>query len=165
MKKKSIIIGLSLSLCLFAFLIRDWFLSFFVAEITGENILFSHSSSLTHRIFPMLIFIFSFGIIPFLYLIVKNYCKIYSVKQKLLSLLIIIISGVLLSGLRVIYLKFKVAQINDILRRAEFTSEADIPRIHFQDMYLEYYLLAGLIVGALLSMIIFKKSSNIGIKN
>lgn len=161
MKKKVIIIGLSLSLCLIAFLIRDWFLSFFVAGITGENILFSDSSSLTYRIFPMLIFIFSFGIIPFLYLIVKNYCKIYSAKQQLLSLLIIIISGFLFLGLRVIYLKFKVAQINDILRRAEFTSEADIPRIHFQDMYLEYYLLAGLIVGALLSMIILKKSSNI----
>jgi len=165
MKKKAIIIGLSLSLCLFAFLIRDWFLSFFVAEITGENILFSDSSNVTHQIFPMLIFIFSFGIIPFLYLIVRNYCKIYSTKQQLLSLLIIIISGFLFLGLRVIYLKFKVAQINDILRRAEFTYEADIPRINLQDMYLEYYLLAGLVVGTILCMIILKKSSNSGIKN
>lgn len=165
MKKKAIIIGLSLSLCLFAFLIRDWFLSFFVVEITGENILFSNSSSLHHQIFPMLTFIFSFGIIPFLYLIVKNYCKIYSPKQQLLSVLIIIISGLLFLGLRVIYLKFKVAQINDILRRAEFSSEADIPRINFQDMNLEYYLLAGLTVGAILSIIIFKKHSNRETKN
>lgn len=165
MKKKAIIIGLSFFLCLFAFLIRDWFLSFFVAETTGENILFSDSSSLHHHIFPMLIFIFSFGLIPFLYLTVKNYCKIYSAKQQLLSLSIIIISGLLFLGLRVIYLKFKVAQINDILRRAEFSSESDIPRINFQDMNLEYYLLAGFIVGTLFIMIIFKKHSNRETKN
>ena len=157
MKRKGIFIGLSLLFCLIAFLIRDWFLTFFTAEIIGENLLFQDSWRLPHQVFPMMIFVFSFGIIPFLYLFVENYCKISSTKNRLFSLLIICGSGLLFCGMRVIYLKYKVAQIRDLLRRAEFTLDGDIPSVRFQDMHLESYLLAGLLVGSLLSVIKYYK--------
>ncbi|WP_312334519.1 hypothetical protein [Sphingobacterium sp.] len=160
MKTKGIIIGLSLALCLIAFFMRDWFLSFFTNEIIGENFLFNDSQSLSQQIFPTLIFVVSFGIIPFLYLFVRNYCKISSTKNQVLSLLTIIGSASIFFGMRVIYLKYKVVQLRDLLKRAEFTSDADIPGIDYQDMHLESYLMASVLIGCLLSSIIFKKSSN-----
>ncbi|WP_343557105.1 hypothetical protein [Sphingobacterium sp.] len=160
MKTKGIIIGLSLALCLIAFFMRDWFLNFFTSEIIGESFLFNDSQILSQQIFPTLIFVFSFGIIPFLYLFVRNYCKISSTKNQVLSLLIIIGSASIFFGMRVIYLKYRVAQLRDLLKRAEFTSDADIPGINYQDMHLEPYLMASVLIGCLLSLIFFKKSSN-----
>jgi hypothetical protein len=160
MKEYKIAIGLSTVLCLIAFFIRDRFLMFFTTEIIGESPLFKDSWRLPGQVLPTLIFIFSFGILPFLYLSVKNYCKVSSVRNQRLSLLIISTSGLILCWVRLVYLKFKVAQIRDLLRRAEFTSDGDIPSVRFQDMHLESYLLVGLLVGWLLSIIIFRKSTN-----
>ncbi|KKO89002.1 hypothetical protein AAW12_22820 [Sphingobacterium sp. Ag1] len=160
MKKYSIAIGLSTVLCLIAFFVRDQFLTFFTTEIIGESPLFKDSWRLPGQVLPTLIFIFSLWILPFLYLSVKNYCKLSSVRNQLLAILLICTSGSIFCGMRVIYLKFKVAQIHDLLRRAEFASDSDIPSIRFQDMHLESYLLVGLIAGWLLCMIIFRKSTN-----
>ncbi len=159
MKEYSIAIGLSIVLCLIAFFIRDRFLVFFTTEIIGESPLLNNSWRLPGQVLPALIFIFSFGILPFLYLSVKNYCKISSVRNQLFTILLICTSGSIFCGIRVIYLKFKVAQIRDLLKRAEFASDSDIPSVSFQDMHLEFYLLAGLLVGWLLCMIIFRKST------
>ncbi len=146
MKEYSIAIGLSIVLCLIAFFIRDRFLVFFTTEIIGESPLLNNSWRLPGQVLPALIFIFSFGILPFLYLSVKNYCKISSVRNQLFTILLICTSGSIFCGIRVIYLKFKVAQIRDLLKRAEFASDSDIPSVSFQDMHLESYLLAGLLV-------------------
>ncbi|HAF33913.1 MAG TPA: hypothetical protein DCS36_06795 [Sphingobacterium sp.] len=146
MKEYSIAIGLSIVLCLIAFFIRDRFLVFFTTEIIGESPLLNNSWRLPGQVLPALIFIFSFGILPFLYLSVKNYCKISSVRNQLFTILLICTSGSIFCGIRVIYLKFKVAQIRDLLKRAEFSSDSDIPSVSFQDMHLESYLLAGLLV-------------------
>lgn len=159
MKEYSIAIGLSIVLCLIAFFIRDRFLVFFTTEIIGESPLLNNSWRLPGQVLPALIFIFSFGILPFLYLSVKNYCKISSVRNQLFTILLICTSGSIFCGIRVIYLKFKVAQIRDLLKRAEFASDSDIRSVSFQDMHLESYLLAGLLVGWLLCMIIFRKST------
>ncbi len=159
MKEYSIAIGLSIVLCLIAFFIRDRFLVFFTTEIIGESPLLNNSWRLPGQVLPALIFIFSFGILPFLYLSVKNYCKISSVRNQWFTILLICTSGSIFCGIRVIYLKFKVAQIRDLLKRAEFASDSDIPSVSFQDMHLESYLLAGLLVGWLLCMIIFRKST------
>lgn len=159
MKEYSIAIGLSIVLCLIAFFIRDRFLVFFTTEIIGESPLLNNSWRLPGQVLPALIFIFSFGILPFLYLSVKNYCKISSVRNQLFTILLICTSGSIFCGIRVIYLKFKVVQIRDLLKRAEFASDSDIPSVSFQDMHLESYLLAGLLVGWLLCMIIFRKST------
>jgi len=159
MKEYSIAIGLSIVLCLIAFFIRDRFLVFFTTEIIGESPLLNNSWRLPGQVLPALIFIFSFGILPFLYLSVKNYCKISSVRNQLFTILLICTSGSIFCGIRVIYLKFKVVQIRDLLKRAEFASDSDIRSVSFQDMHLESYLLAGLLVGWLLCMIIFRKST------
>jgi hypothetical protein len=160
MKEYRIAIGLSTVLCLIAFFIRDRFLIFFTTEIIGESPLFKDSWRLPGQVLPTLISILSFGILPFLYLSVKNYCKISSVRNQLFTILLIGTSGLILCGMRVIYLKFKVVQLHDMLRRAEFASDSDIPSVRFQDMHLESYLLVGLLAGWLLCMIIFRKSTN-----
>lgn len=160
MKEKIIITGVSLLLIVIAFLIRDWVLSFSIALIMNEKLFYIESSRLPYQVFPFLIFILSFGLLPFLYLFVKNRCNLLSLEKKIMSVLIIIFFGLVFYTFRIIYLKFQASQINDLLRRAEFAREADIPRMRFEDMNLEYYLLAGLIVGTFISLIILKKSSN-----
>lgn len=62
--------------------------------------------------------------------------------------------------MRVIYLKYEIAQTRNLLRRVELTVHGDIPGIGFQDMHLEFYLLPGLLVGSLLCMIVFRTSLN-----
>ncbi|QIH34309.1 hypothetical protein [Sphingobacterium sp. DR205] len=98
--------------------------------------------------------------IPFLYLFVKNYCKITSAKKQLLSLLTIIACGLIGCVMRAIYLKYENAQIRDLLRRVELAVDGDIPGVGFQDMHLEFYLLAGLFAGSLFCMIVFRISLN-----
>lgn len=159
MREKGIIAVLSLSLFFIAFLIRDWFLSFSVAEITDENIFFEDSWKLPYQIIPTTLFVFSFGIIPFLYLLVKRICQLSSLKKEIISTIIIVTTGLLFYIARVMFLKYKSAQINDLLRRAEFATESDIPRIRFEDMNLEVYIIAGLFFGSLLSVFIYKKNS------
>lgn len=157
MREKGTVVVLSLLLCFIAFIIRDWFLNFSIAEITNENIVFEDSWKLPYQFLPIIIFIFSFGIIPFLYLFVKSICQLSSLKYKIISTTIIITAGLIFYFSRIVILKYKSAQINDLLRRAEFATEADIPRIRFEDMYLEIYIILGLFVGSLFSVIIFRK--------
>ena len=166
MREKGTIVIFSLLLFFIAFLIRDWFLSFSIAEITDENIVFEDSWKLPNQLLPTIIFIFSFGIIPFLYLCVKSICQLSSLKNKIISTIIIITTGLIFYMLRIVFLKYKSAQINELLRRAEFATEADIPRIRFEDMHLEIYIILGLFAGSLFSVIIYRKkiSKNVKIK-
>lgn len=159
MREKGTLVIFSLLLFFIAFLIRDWFLSFSIAEITGENIVFEDSWKLPYQVLPTFLFILSFGIIPFLFLFVKRICNLFTVKKQIISTTIIVATGIVFYILRVIFLKYKCAQINDLLRRAEFATEADIPRMRFEEMHLEIYWILGLFIGSLLSVITYKKKS------
>ena len=76
MKQYVILIGLSFLLCIIGFFIRDFFLSFSTTYIMGEKISFEESFKLPYQTFSFLLFILSFGIIPFLYLLVKKLCEL-----------------------------------------------------------------------------------------
>ena len=160
MSEKRTIIILSLVLFFISFLIRDWFLSFSIREITGEHIVFEDSWTLPDQLLPTILFMFSFGILPFLYLFVKSFCQLSSQKKMIIPTVIIIATGILLYIARVVFLKYKSAQIKELLRRAEFATEADIPRIRFEEMHLELYILIGLVVGSLFSAFIYRKISD-----
>lgn len=160
MREKGIVTGLSLTLIFMAFLLRDWFLSYSIIQIKDENIFFEESWKSPNQVFPMFIFALSFVILPFLQLFVKKICKLTSLKKQIISTCIIITSGLTFYVLRVIYLKYITEQINDLLQRAEFATENDVPRIRLEDMYLEFYLLAGLIVGSLLTILIYRRKDS-----
>ncbi len=165
MKKNGIIVGLSFLLVVIAFLIRDGVLSFSIAQITGEIVVFREAWQLPHQLFPTIVFIFSFGIIPLLTIFVNKICKLTSLRKQITSTTIIIATGILFYVFRVVFLKIKAAQINDLLRRAEFANEADIPRIRFEEMHFGLYIFVGLVVGSLLSILIYrKKSKSAGIR-
>ncbi|MEO5911747.1 MAG: hypothetical protein ABIP95_12730 [Pelobium sp.] len=159
MKKIGIIVGLSLLLLVIAFLIRDAVLCFSIAQITGEIVVFKQAWKLPHQLLPTIIFIFSFGIIPLLTIFVNRICRLTSLRRQITSTTMIIVTGILFYVFRVVFLKIKAAQINDLLRRAEFATEADIPRIRFEDMHLGLYILIGLVVGSLFSILIYRKKS------
>lgn len=158
MNQKTLTFTLSLILCCVAFIVRDSFLSFSIAKITGETVLFNESWKLPYQILPTIVFIFSIGIIPYLYLLIKRTCRINSVQKQVASAGIIITSGLLFYSLRLVYLKIKASQINDQLQRAEFISPDNIPTIRLEDMYLEFYFLMGLLVGTVVSFIIYRKN-------
>ena len=151
------LIGLSFLLCIIAFFIRDSFLSFSMNYVLGENISFDNSWKLPYQFFYCTLFIISFGIVPFLYLFVKINCNINTAIRKLLSIILIIISGLILLMGRLVYLKFEASRIKDMLQRAEFTSEDEIPRIRFEEINLEIFLIIGLVIGTLITLLLFGK--------
>jgi len=157
MKQNGILIALSLLLGIIGFFVRDLFLSFSMTYISGEKISFENSWKLPYQTFPYLLFIISFAIIPFLYLIVKKFCRLNTLYRKSISIILIITSGVILLASRIMYLKFKASQINAMLQRAEFANDAEIPRIRFEDVNLEMFLLIGLGIGTLITILIFGK--------
>ncbi|WP_353164180.1 hypothetical protein [Empedobacter brevis] len=164
MKENGRIIGLSFLLCFIGFLTRDFFLSYSMTVITGENMLFDKSWELPYQSFPLAVFIFSFGIIPFLYLLVKKVCKLTTPTSQYVSIILIITSGLLFYALRILYLKVKAAKIHDLLQRAEFAEGAEIPSIRFEEVNLEIYLLTGLIAGTLLSILMYRKKAGKGVE-
>lgn len=110
MNQKTLTFTLSLILCCVAFIVRDSFLSFSIAKITGKTVLFNESWKLPYQILPTIVFIFSIGIIPYLYLLIKKTCRINSVQKQVGSAGIIINSGLLFYSLRLVYLKIKASQ-------------------------------------------------------
>lgn len=155
MKQNGILIALSLVLGIIGFFVRDLFLSFSMTYISGEKISFENSWKLPYQTFPYLLFILSFAIIPILYLLVKKICRLNTLSRKSISIILIITSGLILLASRIMYLKFKAAQINEMLQRAEFANEAEIPRIKFEEVHLEVFLLIGLGIGTLITLLIF----------
>lgn len=156
MKQNGILIGLSFLLCIVGFFIRDFFLSLSMTYIMGEKISFEKSWQLPYQTFPFSLFIISLGLIPFLYLLVKKICELNTLYRKLASIILIITSGLIALISRIVYLKFKASQINDMLQRAEFADEADIPRIRFEEVHLEIFLMIGLGIGTLITILIFR---------
>lgn len=161
MKQNGILIALSLLLGIIGFFVRDLFLSFSMTYISGEKISFENSWKLPYQTFPYLLFILSLAIIPFLYFLVKKICRLNTLSRKSISIILIITSGVILLASRIMYLKFKASQINEMLQRAEFANEAEIPRIRFEDVNLEMFLLIGLGIGTLITVLIFGRRKNI----
>jgi len=163
MKQNGILITLSLLLGIVGFFVRDLFLSFSMTYISGEKISFENSWKLPYQTFPYLLFILSFAIIPFLYLLTKKICGLNNSYRNSISIILIITSGLILLASRIMYLKFKASQINEMLQRAEFANETAIPRIKFEDVHLEIFLLIGLIIGTLITLLIFRRRKNIDI--
>lgn len=161
MKQNGILIGLSFLLCIVGFFVRDFFLSFSMTYIMGEKISFEKSWQLPYQTFPFLLFIISFGLIPFLYLLVKKICELNTLYRKLSSIILIITSGLIVLVSRIMYLKFKASQINDMLQRAEFADGTEIPRIRFEEVHLEIFLIIGLGIGTLVTILIFRKRKKI----
>lgn len=161
MKQNGILIGLSFLLCIVGFFVRDFFLSFSMTYIMGEKISFEKSWQLPYQTFPFLLFIISFGLIPFLYLLVKKICELNTLYRKLASIILIITSGLIALISRIMYLKFKASQINEMLQRAEYADGAEIPRIRFEEVHLEIFLIIGLGIGTLVTILIFRKRKKI----
>jgi len=157
MKKNGILIVSSLILGITAFFVRDLLLGFAMTYILGEKISFEKSWELPYQTFPFLLFVISFSIIPFLYLIVKRIGELNSTFKKVFSISLITGSGLILLISRIVYIKFKASQINEMLRRAEFSEGAEIPRIKFEEIYLEMFFGIGLVIGMLIAILIFRK--------
>lgn len=157
MKSKGIIIGISAVLCLVGFYGRDAFLSFSVSEVLNETFTIKSGWSLPHQTFGAVLFVIALGIIPLLFLLVKRIRYLNSLPKQLLSIAIIVASGFVFWLGRLFYLKFKAAQINDLLRRAEFATAEDVPRLKFEEMHFELYLFLGLVAGMLLSLLVFRR--------
>lgn len=145
-------------LIILGFLTWKYFLSFSLSLIDRKNIVIS-SRKLGGQFNSNLIFALSFGTIPLLYSIIKKTTKISSIKQSLISLGIILTSGIVLWGIRIWHINYQSTLLS------KFMIENEI-KIHmeFGDLNFELYLFMGFLIGMILSILIYKNRSNSNIK-
>ncbi|MDY3319558.1 hypothetical protein PG637_09150 [Riemerella anatipestifer] len=155
------LIGLSFLLSLIAFVTRDLLLSFAATYILEENISLQEGWKLSAQIFPFVLFVISVGIIPFLFTVVDRICALRALNEKIFSVVLIVSTGFVFLFSRVMFLRFKKNKIDDLLQRVEFSQGAEIPSVKFEDMNLEVFLIIGLLVGTIISILIFRKNSYI----
>lgn len=156
MKQNSRYLISSIVLLILSYFLRNKFYTISVFFATKETIRFHNIEDLPYFLLPVIIFIFSLSIIPALILLVKV-LKNLDCKRTNFAGSLIVISGLVFYVLRIFYIRWKIANLNDLMRRAELAMGANFERIRFEDMQYELYLLAGLVFGTLLCFVIFKK--------
>lgn len=128
---------------------RHFFDISFAQFESWRAMIFSTGSGFSFNV-PLL-FSLVIGSIPLLFLIVDKMAKLTSITQKLVSITIIIGFGILFWQLRILYL-------NKIMQRllgSEIPETLDVS-INLQTLHLEVFLLIGFLVGAVVSILVFK---------
>ncbi len=147
-------IGLTITLLFIGSLIQEYFFEWSFSQLKNEPVRIINrtiSGSFHTRIF----FVLSIGVIPLLYLIVKKITKLSFINQGLIACGIILISGFLFWQLRIF-------QLN---RRLEKLPKQDIEtQISMDSLNFEQYLFIGLVVGTILSILIFKNKNKTAMK-
>ncbi len=143
-------IGLILGLFVIGFLIRDYFYEFSFLQLNVGNTL------IVNQIFvgqfnSHILFALSIGLIPLLYLILKTTTNFNFKYQGFISSGIIIVCGIILW-------QFRIFQLNNQFQKlSEFQIENGIQTtMNFENLNFEHYLSLGFLIGAVLSILIFK---------
>lgn len=160
MKQTTFLILLSLLLCVFGHLIRDFFLSSCTNYIIDQSIVFTNSWQLPHAVVPYWLFIFSLGVLPFLYLLVSKLAVLNTLRQKCSAMLIILTTGVVFLGLRLALLKFEAIQLYKFQKTIELAVGGEIPHMKFENFNLEFYFALGLLIGTLTALHVFRKKTH-----
>lgn len=147
----------TLTLAGLAFLFTKQFFALSVSLVSDASLSLSYFENPKVRLVETIFFVVAIAAIPLLVLSVKNFAKINSSRKNLMISCVIIGSGIIFWFLRVLYLRFTLASLQEKLRLAEFTSLDHIEWMRFDDTHFEIYLFAGLLTGTLLNLWIFKK--------
>lgn len=147
----------ALTLAVLAFLFTKQFFDLSVFLVWDASLSLSYLENPEVRLVETTLFVVAITAIPLLVLLVKNFARIDSPKKNPMISCVIIGSGIIFWFLRILYLRFTLASLQQKLRLAEFTSLDHIEWIRFDDTHFEIYLFAGLLTGTLINLWIFKK--------
>ncbi len=145
------------TLSVLAFLFEKQFFDLSVSLVSDTSLSLSYLENPEVRTVETILFAVAIAAIPFLVLSVQNFARISSPKESLFISSIIIGFGIIFWLLRILYLRFTLASLQEKLRLAEFTSLDHIEWISFHDTHFEIFLFAGLLIGTLINFWIFKK--------
>ena len=145
------------ALAVLAFLFTKQFFDLSVFLVSDASLSLSYIENPQIRMVETTLFVAAIAAIPLLILSVKNFAKIKSSRKNFMISCVIIGSGIIFWILRILYLRFTLASLQEKLRLAEFTSLDNIEWIRFTDTHFEIFLFAGLITGTLINLWIFKK--------
>ncbi|PKV50907.1 hypothetical protein ATE84_2976 [Aquimarina sp. MAR_2010_214] len=150
MKKILISIGMIVVLVVIGFLIKGSFLDISFSQLNKRNIKIV-SYTMSEQFKSHLIFTLSIGVIPVLYLISNKFSGLKSRNQTIATLGIIFGCGILSWQLRIFQLN------NQLQKLSEYNLENGIQNsMDFQNLNFSTYLFIGFLIGALLSVLIFK---------
>lgn len=148
-------LGLILIFTIIGFLIRDYFFDLSLSQIASKN-LEVVSRNMSGQFYSHITFALSIGIIPVLYLIIKKVTKLSFIKQGLIAYGIIIGCGILLWQFRIYLLN------NQALKLSRFNIGDQIKmQMDYDHLYFGQFLFFGLIIGTILSILIFKNRNKI----
>ena len=147
----------ALTLAVLAFLFTKQFFDLSVFLVSDASLSLSYLENPQIRLVETTLFIAAIAAIPILVLSVKNLAKIKSSRKNFMISCVIICSGIIFWFLRVLYLRFTLASLQEKLRLAEFTNIDNIEWMRFDDTHFEIFLFAGLLIGTLINLWIFKK--------
>lgn len=145
------------TLAVLAFLFTSQFFDLSVSLVSDASLSLSYLENPEVRLVETTLFVVAIAAIPLLVLSVKNFARIDSPKKNLMISFVIIGSGIIFWFIRIVYLRFTLASLQEKLRLAEFTSLDDIEWMSFDDTHFEIFLFAGLLIGTLVNLWIFKK--------
>lgn len=133
-------------------LYKDFF-EFSLSMLNTENInLFSRA--IAGQLNSELLFVLSLVSIPILYLLIERTTKIVFLYKGAIASLIITITGILFWRLRIFSLNTQFEELTKYNLPEEI-----IPQFNVGDLKFTIYLLMGFIVGALISILIFRDKS------
>ena len=147
----------ALTLAVLAFLFTKQFFDLSVSLVSDASLSLTYLENTKVRLVEKTLFVVAIAAIPILVLLVKNFTRIHSPKKNLMISCVIISFGIIFWILRIFYLRFTLASLQEKLRLAEFTSLDQIEWISFDDTHFEIFLFAGLLIGTLINFWIFKK--------
>ena len=147
----------ALTLAVLAFVFTKQFFDLSVSLVSDASLSLSYFENPKVRLVETILFVVAIGAIPLLVLLVKNFARIHSHAKNLMISCVIIGSGIIFWLLRILYLRFTLASLQEKLRLAEFTSLDHIKWMSFDDTHFEIFLFAGLLIGTLVNLWIFKK--------
>ena len=147
----------ALTLAVLAFVFTKQFFDLSVSLVSDASLSLSYFENPKVRLVETTLFVVAIGVIPLLLLWVNKFARISSPKESLFISSIIIGFGIIFWLLRILYLRFTLASLQEKLRLAEFTSLDHIKWMSFDDTHFETFPFAGLLIGTLLNLWIFKK--------
>lgn len=151
--KKVIIYGvLMICLSIIGYLTWPYFLEISLYKLKIPPMIKVVNRSPDKVLTPNLIYAIAIGIIPLFFIVVERFAKLKSINQRIITIIIIVISGILCWQIRLFYLKDSLRRSPELRIRA-----GTIDHFNFESFYLERYLFLGFLVGAGISLYFFKE--------
>ena len=154
MKKALIYLGLVLSLTVVGFLTWNFFLHMSFSQINKQNLDMFVNIGMVRSFKSNLIFAIVIGILPMIYVAINKLTRLKLLHQKLITIGIILSSGIIFWQLRIFQISKKMQQLSNLNLGEGIEHGGNFYYFNF-----EIYLFIGFLTGRLISILIFKRKN------